>query len=331
MTVPSGILGVDPIGEFVLGYPIGGSLAEIFPQGTSRWVGLWLVLPDEGGVGGTESILVRQEVSRWITVDGNRLCEQRIAWAIDDSMTVVGFGVWDASVAGNLLAFGELQLEVGVPRTFKLSPGDTAQFIPFDFIMSLEGNLTLFDVYNDDYSFPLRQLLPHGSVWNKLASSVLGKTIGALARDFSRVDLRVRHMIDESDPTTCEETIDDWERVVALPGPCVTDPPTELQPRRDAVVAKLTRNVSPNAQAFIDLAEGLGYTGVTFTNNANPFTCNSECDDSLYGNHWMHVATLHVDNNLHELNSVLRCLVGDMTPLDRVVLFDAPSWPSLGG
>lgn len=133
------------------------------------------------------------------------------------------------------------------------------------------------------YLAQLQALLPPGLAWPRSPDATLTKLLAAFADDLSRVDQRADDVFNEADPRSTAEMLADWERVAALPDPCVTasGAAQSVAQRRAALVAKLTSSGGQSRQYFIDLASALGYPGATI-DEYRPFTCNSECDDALW-------------------------------------------------
>jgi len=115
----------------------------------------------------------------------------------------------------------------------------------------------------DEYRSHLQALLPQGSAWPRAADATLTQLLSALADEFERLDLRVDQLIDEADPRTTLEMLTDWERVLKLPDPCVTESQT-TQARRNALVGKLVSIGGQSLAYFIGVAASLGFT-VTIT------------------------------------------------------------------
>ena len=83
-----------------------------------------------------------------------------------------------------------------------------------------------------DYRDLLARLLPRGKVW------ALGDLTGGLAltllgfgAELARVHNRFLDILEEADPRTTTELIDDWERILDLPDPDDPAPPTTLADR----------------------------------------------------------------------------------------------------
>lgn len=132
----------------------------------------------------------------------------------------------------------------------------------------------------EQYANQLASLLPSGQAWdNDKRSSLMGRLLKAFALELARIDLRGEDLMNELDPRTTLELLPDWERVLGLPDPCLSQAGTLAQ-RRQAVTTKLTLIGGQSKQFFIDLAAGLGYT-ITIT-EFYPFVAGSDVGDELY-------------------------------------------------
>lgn len=111
------------------------------------------------------------------------------------------------------------------------------------------------------YKKLLADLLPPGRLWDILNQPTLSALIGSLAPEFARVDDRVADLLREADPRQCDETLEDWERVLGLPDSCTAADAT-VEERRQAVVQKYTEvgGISGNYYEF--LINQLGYPAV---------------------------------------------------------------------
>lgn len=118
------------------------------------------------------------------------------------------------------------------------------------------------------YARQLKQLLPRGAVWNLEAGSGVNKVLLAIADELARVDARGLNLIDEADPRTANETIADWERMLALPDDRVLVIPATLALRRIAVTQKFVSLGGQSVAFFTALALACGYV-ITITKFAN--------------------------------------------------------------
>ena len=124
----------------------------------------------------------------------------------------------------------------------------------------------------DDYAQAMLQLLPQGQAWPRFPDATEVLTIYGLAQYWGFVDSRAADVLEiESDPRLTIELLPDWERNWGLPDPCLTDPPTDLNSRHAALVAKMTLYGDQSREFFINLAAQLGYT-ITIT-EYSPYMC----------------------------------------------------------
>ena len=125
----------------------------------------------------------------------------------------------------------------------------------------------------EDYRDAFLQLLPQGQAWPKHAlDGVLWRTCDGLNYYWGFVDSRAGDLLEtESDPRLTMELLPDWERNWGLPDPCLKNPPTDLDGRHAALIAKMTMLGGQSRQFFIDVALTFGYT-ITITEYA-PYMC----------------------------------------------------------
>lgn len=180
-------------------------------------------------------------------------------------------------------------------------------------VTALSAVLGYYDSVNDDYTDVLRKLLPPGPAWVFEPGSDGYALLQALGYHFCRVAERAQDLLREIDPRTCYELLDDYEEAYDLPGDNPT-PPTTIADRRAALHAKMLGTGDPSPATFESMADGLGYDAVVIRMPWAPFTCESECNWSLYveGAGWpwvwlMLTATGSVD-------VTLRWLVGTIAP-----------------
>lgn len=110
-----------------------------------------------------------------------------------------------------------------------------------------------------DYEHLLASLLPQGAAWPRESTSVLRRLLNGLAAELFRVDSRSVDLLAESDPRLASELLEEWERMVGLPDPCVTAA-LGVQARRAAVESRLTSVGGQSRAFFMELAGRLGYT-----------------------------------------------------------------------
>jgi uncharacterized protein YmfQ (DUF2313 family) len=165
---------------------------------------------------------------------------------------------------------------------------------------------------------PFQALLPPGVAWTRDADAELTALITALSYEYSRIKRRGRELLEELDPRTTYEMLEDFERVYGLPSDCVV--PTTLEGRRSALHARMLGNVDPTSANFIDLAAELDYTATieTYT-SGEMFTCVSPCTDPLYGRDWMFVWDVLTERG--DDDDALECAIEALSPLHTLVRF----------
>ena len=78
------------------------------------------------------------------------------------------------------------------------------------------------EVYRDS----LQKLLPAGRIWNRKPGGPRDNLLLGLGNEFAHIDDRVLALLQEFDPHTTADLLEDWERVAGLPDPCLPTPPT---------------------------------------------------------------------------------------------------------
>jgi uncharacterized protein YmfQ (DUF2313 family) len=111
---------------------------------------------------------------------------------------------------------------------------------------------------SDDYTAQLVALLPPGRAWPGHDSAILVALLRAWADEFARVDGRAEDLMEEADPRTTAELLDEWEAMAGLPDPCW--PPAVLTDaqRRTRLAAKLHYLADQTEAGYIALCAELG-------------------------------------------------------------------------
>ncbi len=117
------------------------------------------------------------------------------------------------------------------------------------------------------YARQLKLLLPRGVAWMLDASSSISKSLLAIADELARIDARGVDLINETDPRTADETIEQWEEMLGLPDEYVTAIPATLPERQIAVTQKYVSRGGQSEAFFIALALSMGYV-VTISRTA---------------------------------------------------------------
>ena len=110
----------------------------------------------------------------------------------------------------------------------------------------------------DDYGRSIQALLPPGKAWTRRAGANLTKLCTALGGTFARLDAAVTEALGEASPDQATLFIDDWERALGLPDPCIGQLP-DIASRRALAFARDTDDGHTTPQSMVDLALTLGY------------------------------------------------------------------------
>jgi uncharacterized protein YmfQ (DUF2313 family) len=153
------------------------------------------------------------------------------------------------------------------------------------------------DLTYDDAHAGAMALLPTGPVWPRDPTGTLSRTVRGLTGVHWRAWRRVGDLLKEADPRSCYETVRMWEIDCGLPDLCVGDPPTSLEARRAAIVARRQEGGTTTPMDFIALAAKLGYDIEVI--EFRPFRTYSTCDAYLNTESagWPHCWMVNVLNN----------------------------------
>ena len=114
------------------------ALAAVLPNGTARYVALLTTLPAADGTGEVEatgSSYARKSYSAWLTSVSSGITYRKNNGAIEftaltGALTgVLGWAIYDASTAGNLLAFGYIRDSSGAAVTKNFVNTDQPRFL----------------------------------------------------------------------------------------------------------------------------------------------------------------------------------------------------------
>ena len=122
-------------------------LAALIPNGTNSYVGFYTVSPAVDGTGGTEAAgsgYARKVHAAWVNVTVAPVIYRVNTGAIEfaaltaDLANIVAWGIWDAAVAGNLLAFGPLLDVAGTEINKTFTSGNQPRFVDGELKVGLE-------------------------------------------------------------------------------------------------------------------------------------------------------------------------------------------------
>lgn len=194
----------------------------------------------------------------------------------------------------------------------------------------------------DRYARLIRKLFPSGWAWTRVndPDSTLHKLLNAMSIEFCRVDERGRQLINEVDPTTTNELLEDWERLLGLPDECDSTSEQSLQERRRRVIQVLTTRGGQNEQFYKDLAANFGFdVDVISAEDQPPFQAGkSKAGDRLTNGLWRYAFIIKApaefltyfragqsaagDRLVTVGNNTLKCLMEKYKPAHTIVLFN---------
>jgi len=191
--------------------------------------------------------------------------------------------------------------------------------IPFEF----SAGYAEIDVIDENSLTKMQSYLPPGRAWTRDSDATMTIFQRALAYTFARIARRALDLLEEIDPTTTYELLEDWERVYGLPDECYQ--PTTIATRRAALQTKMQGNDSPTKANLIALAATLGYTvAINEYKRADVFTCNSDCSDALVEDEWMFVWTLSYWPG--SADARLLCTIENVTPQHTTLVDNPRRW-----
>ncbi|OGC76295.1 hypothetical protein A2619_05770 [candidate division WWE3 bacterium RIFOXYD1_FULL_39_9] len=155
-------------------------------------------------------------------------------------------------------------------------------------------------------------LFPRGRAWSRDVNSVLYKLSNAHAEELTRIDIRSGDLLIERDTRKTYDLLTDHERDLGLPDECSSVSST-ITERRSTAFAKFVSEGGLNKQAYIDLAEDLGFT-ITIT-EFKPFWCGLGVSGEGCGNqsnifYWQVNTYINPDDWIYFTSGSSQC--GDM-------------------
>lgn len=129
------------------------------------------------------------------------------------------------------------------------------------------------------YTRLIKKLLPLGRAWDDIREDAINLFPG-LATEFCRVQDRAKDLLDEIDPGTSTDLLEDWEALLGLPDEC-TPENVDLNERRQQARQKLAAVGGLSAAFYEQIAANLGFEA--FVSDAHPFRVGlSRVGDRLY-------------------------------------------------
>lgn len=110
-----------------------------------------------------------------------------------------------------------------------------------------------------NYKKAFLSLFPTGRAWNTESTSVFHKLAMGISLTFERAQLRAEDLLKESDPRTCNETLEDWERIYGLPDKCDINNNFSLEKRLRVVNRSANFKGGQSPKYFEDYIKTLGF------------------------------------------------------------------------
>lgn len=192
------------------------------------------------------------------------------------------------------------------------------------------------------YSRLMRKLLPSGWAWLRVndKTSNIFKLFDSASIEYCRVDERARQLIEEVDPSTTFELLEDWERLLGLPDECDPAVDQSLQERRQRVLQVLTTRGGQNEQFYKELAANFGFdVDVISAEDQPPFLAGAgQAGQRLTNGSWRYAFVINAPAEFLTLfragqstagdrlvtigNDTLKCLMEKYKPAHTIVLFN---------
>lgn len=114
-----------------------------------------------------------------------------------------------------------------------------------------------YTVTQKKYSNVIRRFLPRGHAWQ--IGPFFNDFINSLSVEPARIEERANKFLDELDPNTTFEMLDNWERLLGIPDSCTPPGEITLSQRRVRVLQKLTTGGGQSHAFYKLIARQLGY------------------------------------------------------------------------
>lgn len=110
-----------------------------------------------------------------------------------------------------------------------------------------------------DYGTMALDLLPQGAAWPRSRGTTIFRFCMAIADTFYRLHARCCDLLRESFPPSALERLDEWEKWLGLPDPCVGVLGETIAERQRDVALKLISRGGQRPAYYVGLAAILGY------------------------------------------------------------------------
>ncbi len=172
-----------------------------------------------------------------------------------------------------------------------------------------------------EYTNFLSAFLPQGRLW--VAKNVEETKLRSLLIGFAGESKRVCDLfatyLEQLDPNTTDDFVEEWESALGIPDNCIPIADT-IEERRDNIILKLTSLTLQTEQDLIDLAAKLGFT-ITITHINGSFPPHTVPHPVVVGLGGM---TTVINGNFSdnpELAEIFQCLVRELIPVTDNIAF----------
>lgn len=168
---------------------------------------------------------------------------------------------------------------------------------------------------HENFRQALLYLLPMGPIWSREPGSLCHYWASIIGQVYVRNSDRAIELLQVSFPGTATELLDEWEKTVGLPDPCVGEV-TDLQLRQRLVVDRLVSSVDSNINFYIMYAKK--YFGFDITiDQFTPFRLGTHLNRPLGGEDWSHTWRIRSDQDL----KYLPCIFNRISPTHTLVYY----------
>lgn len=112
-------------------------------------------------------------------------------------------------------------------------------------------------------------LLPTGRAWSREADRRHSRAITGLSAECVRIQNRGNALLDEADPSTALQSLDDWERIMGLPEFGYI--PSTTAARRSVICGKLAAQGGQSRAYFLSVIEAMGVADADILDNPITF------------------------------------------------------------
>lgn len=143
------------------------------------------------------------------------------------------------------------------------------------------------------YRSQLAKLLPPGALWDLESDSTLIKLLTGMGDELERLQQRGLTLIDESDPRSASETLEEWEKALGLPDERVTSISTDTYKRRTTITQKYVGRGGQNYEYFASLCAACGYPLQSiFKHQSQMLRVGARVNDRVYGKSYAYTITI---------------------------------------